>query len=216
MGKRPLIIVEHLEPELSPWLLLEYRHASKITGKENIMYTNVPRIYHRILSIYGQVSEKSVLDLFDHEKLLILDPRASEPLTKNDLEIIDAVVIGGILGDHPPKGRTYEYLSSKARKALKRNIGKGQYSIDGAVYVVLEVLNKGSLECIKYVDGIELSKRINKEEIKVYLPFRYPIVNNRPLIAPGLKEYLLDGRLPDYIMKELSNNIVLSNEGTSD
>ncbi len=204
MGKPPLIIIEHLESELSPWILLEYRHASKLAGKDNIMYTNVPLRYHNILSLYGRVSEHSVLDIFDHGRLLILDPKADKPLSKNDLEGIDAVVIGGILGDHPPKGRTYKLLSSLAKGSLTRNIGEGQYSIDGAVYVVLEVFRRGCLECIDYIDGVELSKRIGNEEIKVFLPFRYPIVDNRPFLAPGLKEYILEGSLPDFIIKEIS------------
>ena len=165
MERKPLIVIEHLEPELSSWILLEYRHASKLAGKDRIMYTNVPLRYHNVLSIYGKVSEHSVLDLFDHNRLLILDPMADKPLTKNDLKNIDAVVVGGILGDHPPKGRTYKLLSSRAKDVLKRNIGKGQYSIDGAVYIVLEVFRRGCLECIEYIDGVELSKRIDNEEI---------------------------------------------------
>ena len=205
MERKPLIVIEHLEPELSPWILLEYRHASNLAGKDHIMYTNVPLRYHNILSLYGRVSEHSVLDIFDHSRLIILDLKADKSLTKYDLENIDAVVVGGILGDHPPKGRTYKLLSSRAKDSLKRNIGKGQYSIDGAVYVVLEVFRRGCLECIEYIDGIELSRRIGNEEIKIFLPFRYPMVNNRPLLAPGLKEYLLEGLLPDFIIEEISN-----------
>ncbi len=203
MGEKPLIVIEHLEEEFSPWLILEYRHASLLAGKDRIVYTNVPVRYHRILSRYGKVYGESVLEIFDQKQLLILDPRADEPLSKSDLENIDAVVIGGILGDHPPQGRTYKYLSSRARDALKRNIGEGQYSIDGAVYVVLEVYRRGCLDCIKYIDGISLSSVRDSETIEIHLPFRYPLVNGKPLLAPGLKEYLLYGVIPRDILREL-------------
>lgn len=204
MERKPLIVIEHLEIELSPWILLEYRHSSILAGKDRIMYTNVPLKYHSILSRYGKVSMYSVLDIFDHKRLLILDPKADKALNRKDLENIDAVVIGGILGDHPPRGRTYTLLSSRAKDSIKRNIGDGQYSIDGAVYVVLEVLRRGCLECIDYVDGVELSKIIGDEEVRVFLPFRYPIINNKPLLAPGLSEYLLNGKLPDFIIEEIN------------
>ncbi|MBE3139189.1 MAG: hypothetical protein IMZ53_01245, partial [Thermoplasmata archaeon] len=30
MKKQPLLIIEHCEPKLSEWLLLEYKHAVKL------------------------------------------------------------------------------------------------------------------------------------------------------------------------------------------
>ncbi len=207
MAKRkPLIVIEHLEEELSPWLLLEYRHASLIAGRENIVFTNVPKEYHNILSKYAvKVYEESILNLFDHNKILILDPAAAQRVNSNDIDRIDYIVVGGILGDHPPRKRTYKYLSSKAPRALKRNIGEGQYSIDGAVYVITKFIDTRDLESIEYVDGLTISHVENGVVREIYLPFRYPVVNGEPLLAPGLKEYLIYGRIPSEILSELKD-----------
>ncbi|MEM0506197.1 MAG: hypothetical protein QXW58_02925, partial [Thermosphaera sp.] len=60
---KPIILIEHLESELSPWLFLEYRHSSLIYGKEFLLISNLPRRYHRLISKYAMVSEKSVKKL---------------------------------------------------------------------------------------------------------------------------------------------------------
>jgi ribosome biogenesis SPOUT family RNA methylase Rps3 len=62
-----VVIVEHLEAELSPWLLLEYRHVSRIHGRDHTWFTNVAARYHRIIEIYGRVFEESVIDLLVSE-----------------------------------------------------------------------------------------------------------------------------------------------------
>ncbi len=41
-------IIEHLEPELYPWCLIEYKHISKIVGKNNLIYTNINKEYKKI------------------------------------------------------------------------------------------------------------------------------------------------------------------------
>ena len=60
----------------------------------------------------------------------------------------------------------------------------------------------------KYVDGV----KINTREGHVFLPFRYPIRDNKPVLAPGLKEYLLSKRVPDHILKEILSNEVIEDE----
>ena len=34
-------IIEHLEPELYEWCLIEYKEISKIAGKENLWFSNI-------------------------------------------------------------------------------------------------------------------------------------------------------------------------------
>ena len=36
----PAFIIEHLEPKMWPWCIIEYRHISKIVGKNNLIITN--------------------------------------------------------------------------------------------------------------------------------------------------------------------------------
>ncbi len=198
------IIIEHLEDEFAPWILLEYRHSSLIAGRDMILFTNIPDRYHRILERYGTVSSESIVNLVSSgiikgEDLVVLDPKAQRRLEREDL-YGKYVVIGGILGDHPPRGRTWELLTRKLLDygVITRNIGEGQYSIDGAVYYVVE-LWRNKLDGFRFVDGVD----IETPHGKIHLPFRYPVVNGKPLLAPGLVEYLVHGRIPREILEEI-------------
>ncbi len=198
------IIIEHLEEEFAPWILLEYRHCSLIAGKDMVLFTNVPKRYHRVLERYGRVKSESIIDLVSSgiikgRDLIVLDPKASRRLERRDL-LGRYVVIGGILGDHPPRGRTWRLLTRKLLDygVITKNIGDGQYSIDGAVYYVVE-LWKNNLEGYKFIDGVD----IETPNGIIHLPFRYPVVDNKPLLAPGLIEYLVHGRLPREVLEEI-------------
>jgi ribosome biogenesis SPOUT family RNA methylase Rps3 len=203
--RKPVIIIEHLEESMSLWIILEYRSSSIIYGRENLWFTNIPERYHRVIGKYGKTYCESLVDLVRRNyisvnEILILDPLAGEKLTYKDLLSYKYIVIGGILGDHPPRGRTYKLLTSRLEGVEARNIGDGQYSIDGAVYYVDHLWRNKSMEGFKYVDGVEFDTIYGS---KVYLPFRYPIVSGKPLLAPGLIEYLTGKELPREILEEL-------------
>jgi len=201
---KPIIIIEHLEDTLGTWVFLEYRHSSMIYGKEYLWFTNIPLKYHRLMQRYGRVFKESILQLIERnmlktEELLILDPRAEETLAYSDLLDYKYIVVGGILGDHPPRGRTYELLTSRIRGVDSRNIGDKQYSIDGSVYYVEFLWKNKSMENYEFVDGVTLDTNYGN----IYLPYRYPLINNKPLIAPGLVEYLKNEKLPREILEEI-------------
>ena len=204
-ASKPYIVIEHCEDELSPWLILEYRHASKIYGRDKLVFTRVPRRYHRLLSKYGEVREESIVELVSSGSIspsavIVLDPRAAETLDYKHLLKAKYVVVGGILGDHPPRGRTWLYITSRMPSGVRAfNIGEGQYSIDGAVYYVDYLWRNKGLEGYRYVDGVV----IESEHGEIYLPFRYPVVNNKPLLAEGLEYYLKYRRLRDDIWREI-------------
>ncbi|ABN70392.1 Protein of unknown function DUF431 [Staphylothermus marinus F1] len=202
--RKPIIIIEHLEPEFSIWLFLEYRHSSLIYGSDYIWYTSLPLRYHKIMKKYGKTYEESIIDLVkqgyvDENKIIILDPAAEEKLSFKDLVENDYVIIGGILGDHPPRKRTEALLSKRLRNVKRRNIGDGQYSIDGAVYFVNSLWYNKSSEKIQYIDGVTLETEYGY----IRLPFRYPIIDGKPLLSSELVEYLKTGRIPENIKKEL-------------
>jgi ribosome biogenesis SPOUT family RNA methylase Rps3 len=202
---KPYIVIEHCEDELSPWLILEYRHASKIYGRDRLVFTRVPRRHHRLLSKYGEVREESVVELVSSGSIspsavIVLDPRATETLDYKHLLEAKYVVVGGILGDHPPRGRTWLYITSRMPSGVRAfNIGERQYSIDGAVYYVDYLWRNKGLEGYRYVDGVV----VESEHGEIYLPFRYPVVNNKPLLAEGLEYYLKYRRLRDDIWREI-------------
>ncbi|MEM1612488.1 MAG: RNA methyltransferase [Desulfurococcaceae archaeon] len=205
--RKPMLVIEHCEPDLSPWLILEYRHASLIYGRDHVIFTNVPERYHKLLARYGKVRCESVIALVSNgemklEEIIVLDPRAETPLTYQDLATAKYVIVGGILGDHPPRGRTHQYITSRLPHSVKsRNIGNGQYSIDGATYYIDYLWRNKDLARFKYVDGIY----IETDQGYVYLPYRYPLVNSRPLIANGLEYYLKYRKMRDDIWKEITS-----------
>ncbi len=202
--EKPIIIIENLEEEFSIWLLLEYRSSSIIYSNKYLWFTNIPKKYHKIMRKYGRIFSESIIELINNgviknDEAVILDPRAEKRLAYSNLLNYQYIIIGGILGDHPPRHRTEKLLSSKLRDTARRNIGDGQYSIDGTVYYVEYLWKNKSIKGFRYIDGITIETR----QGYIRLPFRYPIVNNRPLLAPGLMDYLVKGVLPKEIRDEV-------------
>tara|TARA_Y100000031_G_C8127509_1_gene341246 strand:+ start:356 stop:895 length:540 start_codon:yes stop_codon:yes gene_type:complete len=170
-------IIEHLEPSLSEWCLLEYNHISKIVGKNNLIFSNSKSSR---LNELGVVKAKSV-DKLNLKNACLLDPRAKQTLTNKDK--FDYLIFGGILGDDPPRDRT----SLIKLKCEKRNLGKEQMSTDTAVLVTKKILEGTQLKDLDFKDEIEIDLIENES---VILPFRYLIENNKPILTEGLIDYL--------------------------
>lgn len=200
MQKPPKIIVEHLEPKLSTWLLFEYENASKLLGK-NILFTNVKSGRAREkLRRFGRVERRSVLEIFLHEKLVILDPRAKRALAPRDFDGDTIAVVGGILGEHPPRGRTRAFLASKAPKAKTRNLGHEQFTIDGALYVVKIVIGGKKISTTPIKRGLVLRIKLKPSGVyEVGLPYAYPIIKGSPLISKKLLKYLTGTKSPKIV-----------------
>jgi len=181
-------IIEIRERRISKWLQLEIEHSYLIVGKDNLAFTNVRyKRYMQILKKYGKTIRESIIDLKDlHDKIIILDPRAKEVLKPDEAKEA-TLVIGGIMGDFPPKGRTYKYITSKLKNVRARNIGKHQFSIDGAIFVAKMISEGKKLEEIPYIKKVSIQVDPFHE---IILPFAYPLVNGKPLIYDKLLEYL--------------------------
>ncbi|MFX1486764.1 MAG: hypothetical protein ACFFBS_06700 [Promethearchaeota archaeon] len=194
--KGPRMIIEHLEKVLGRWIWLEYRHVSWLVGRKNLLITNVKKRRDAIkLAGIASIGNPSITKLpFDKTKLLILDPGAEIALNYQDLKSDKWLILGGILGDHPPIGRTELLLSKRMRDIPRRNIGKHQFSIDGTAFVILQIAKGKSLRDIPIT--IEPEFKIT-ENYSVILPFAFPQVNGKPLLAPGLIGYLKKGIVED-------------------
>ncbi|MEM2954470.1 MAG: SAM-dependent methyltransferase [Candidatus Nanoarchaeia archaeon] len=186
----PFYIIEHLEPKLYEWCFLEYRHISKIVGKKNLLFTNLKNLTNNEiakLKKLGKTEEKSVLELnLDKNKTCILDPNAKKTLTPKIAKKFENFIFGGILGDNPPKARTYEFLTQKSNFPAF-NLGKMQMSTDTAVAVCKEIIFDKSLAKLKFKNNLEI--RIEKN-LWEELPYRYLIKNNKILFTPGVKKLL--------------------------
>lgn len=185
------IVIEHLEDELWPWIYLEYENISNFLGKRNIIFTNIwNEKWIPILDPLGKTIRKSVLDFPDKSKIIILDPKARETLKKTHIYDDDLIVIGGILGEIPPRGRTYKYLTSKIRENRVRtyNIGKNIYPTDAAAAIAYLIYKGYRIEEIKTINNLEIKYSRGS---KMILPFSYPIINNKVFINPKLTKLLI-------------------------
>ena len=196
---KPLIAVEHCEDHLSRWLLYEYEDVVRLAGRERVIFTNVSkREWCERLSRLARCYEESIAELRgvlwkEPEEVIILDPAAEKLLEIGETRSARVVVVGGILGDNPPRGRTSKCITSRIRGARARSLGPHQLSIDGAVYVYLQVEAGKRLEDIPLVVSPTLRFRFLGSEVEVTLPFAYPLVDGKPLIPEGVLRLLRSG-----------------------
>ena len=186
MNSKPVYVIEHLEPELFEWCLIEYEHISKIVGKNQLWFTNIKnKTDVKKLEKFGKVFSESVKKM-KLDNACILDPEAKKTLLPS--ENYSYYIFGGILGDYPPKKRTEIELTRYMKGVFVRDIGKEQMSTDNAVYTVKQIAeNRKKFEELKFVD--ENNVEINEFET-VELPYRYNLVNGKPFMSPKIASYL--------------------------
>ena len=184
--KETLLVVEHCEKGLSEWLTLEYRHAANIWPRHTL-FTNVksPATAAK-LRAYGEVTREKANDHLAGHRCLILDPKAAAPLTPHDFTGLYAVIIGGILGYKTPRGRTKALISDHSSFET-RHIGSIQLTIDGAAFVAKAIALGMTLEDIEIAYEVEITHNPVHSTV---LPFGYPVIDGKPIITPGLIEYL--------------------------
>ena len=183
-------IIEHLESELYEWCLIEYRHISKIVGKNNLIFTNIKnKKEQKQLKKYGKVFDKNISEL-KLNNLCILSQYSKKTLKTKDKNKFHYFVFGGILGDNPAKRRTQLLINGLKKSKIKfstRNLGNKQMPTDVAVYAAKNVFNGKKLSQFKFVDELEIG--INENE-SVTLPFRYVVDKNKFIISEKLVRYL--------------------------
>ena len=183
-------VIEHLEPEVYEWCLIEYEYISKIVHRSNLIFSNIknkndiPK-----LKKYGKVYEKSFSEL-KLDKICILSQYSDKALTTIDKNKFGYFVVGGILGDNPAKRRTNTITNNLKKNKIKfetRNLGDEQMPTDNAIYVTKKILEGLKLSDLKFVDEIEIE--IDENE-SISLPFRYAVDGNKLVINEKLVEYL--------------------------
>ena len=182
-----LFVIENLEPRLSDWLCIEYTNSAKILGKD-LLITNIKNPSEfRKLSKIAKVETKRARALFKKGDIILLDPLARKALAPADFGAESVILIGGILGNDPPIGRTRELLANNFPDAKIRNIAKHQFSIDGAAYVAKQVSLGKPLEKVPIKVGLELNLSRGYSN---FLPYAFPLVKGKPMISRELIEYL--------------------------
>lgn len=214
--RRHNIFVEHLDPELEEWQILEY---NCIADESNAQNWEFMLLGLKDVSTAGQLlkipkaclTNTTVEDLYsnddtkDKQKVCLLDPKATQDLAPEDAKLFDTFLFGGILGDDPPRDRT-----SELRKLgfAGRRLGTEQMTTDTAARVTRMVIEgKQRLEDIRYVDRPDIklpateSEREGNADESVSMPFRYvkrkdgtPVMPNGmvKLLAKDAEKDILD------------------------
>ena len=182
-----IYIIEHLEPELFEWCLIEYEHISETVGAENLWFTNIKNKTDATkLSKFGKVFSESTRDMkINLQNTCVLDPAAKDLLKPG--EKFEYFIFGGILGDYPPKRRTGPELTQFLAGAMLRHIGKHQMSTDNAVFTVKKIVSGVDFKNLKFKDGVSI--KLNEFE-NVDLPYRYNLVDGKPFISEKIINYL--------------------------
>lgn len=187
-----LLIIDNWERLLSPWLFSEYSFVADLF-KSSLVFTNVTsKEMLQALSSLAKATPKGVGEFLAEinipvSKVVILDPAASEELRPEDLSRAEAVVVGGIMGDHPPKKRTYELITSKLSEATARNLGKEQLTIAGAAYVLKKISEGLTLRDLDIRFGLTIKLNILNSSVEIFLPYAFPYEGGKPVLP---KEYL--------------------------
>ena len=179
----PIYIIEHLELKVHQWSFLEYRHISRIVGKENLWFTNTSS---RRLAKFGKVIPESIT-VMSLQKSCLLDLSVPVLLEPKEANTFDYFIFGGILGNSPASGRTKKLLAEKISWANHRNLGPDQFSTDTAVIVTKKIVEGTPLSRILFIPELEIHTRFGES---VVLPYHYILDNNKPVVAPGLVEML--------------------------
>ena len=174
-------IIEHIELEMYEWCVIEYRHISKTVGKENLIFTNIKKGKEKLAGL-GEIKEEPVNQL-SLKNACLMEMDGKKTLGSKDK--FDYLVFGGILGDHPPQGRTLKHF--KDWKGEKRNLGTVQMSTDNAVMASKLIVEGAEFSKLNFKDEIEIPI---EEGQSVIFPFRYLMINGKPFISDELVEYL--------------------------
>lgn len=172
------IVIEHLEPEMYEWCLVEYRRISKLVGKENLLITNTKENLD-----FAETDERSIKEVLP-DNACILDPEADIKLDPEKSQEYGTFIFGGILGDNPPKDRTKTELT-KFLPYPSLSLGKEQMSTDTAVQVTKMIYDGTPLEKMRFVQRVEIEV---EDGLNVTLPFKYLIVDNQLQIDPKVIE----------------------------
>ncbi len=179
----PTYIIEHIDPELYEWSLVEYTHISKTVGKKNLLFTNITNHDYKIkLELLGKVEERSIKELkLNSGKICLLDPNAGGVLSTFDCNNeFEYLIFGGILGDDPPQGRTQKAFSDL--DCNRRNLGNVQMSTNTAVLVAKIIAEGMQFADIKFIDELVIPIETGEE---IILPYRFVIDNGRPVLPEG-------------------------------
>ncbi len=198
----PLIVIEHMEERVTRWLIIEYVEAFR-RALENGLHTVITGATTQLSSILTSLGVPNTQlhswELGCPQPSIVLDMRARKTLEHYEAGSSHCIIVGGIMGDHPPRGRGYLLLYSHPGYAA-RSLGDKQMSVHTAVHVASLIASGIRLEDIQLEYPARLLLNTILGDIEVELPYAY-VKGDRgePLVPEKLKELLRRGIMWDEI-----------------
>lgn len=197
----PIIVVEHMEEYPSRWLVAEYAEAQRESVEAGFDFTVAGVRDPALQSLLSRSGVPWVWEhswiLHDSPKTIVLDLWADRDLDPSEAAGGEVFVIGGIMGDHPPRMRG-ALLSNRFDWAARRRLGPRQMSIHVAAWAVVRVWMGERVDELKLCDSARVSVDAGLYTVEVELPFAYPCGGDgRPRVPGRIVELLARGVLWD-------------------
>ncbi|MCE4603879.1 MAG: hypothetical protein F7B20_02795 [Aeropyrum sp.] len=198
----PVFVIELLEEYPSRWLLEELRESYEFAdshGYRLIVSGVTNSVIASSLNRAGIPFTWGEGFQYNRYLCILLDLNAKKPLEPWEAAVSNYIIIGGIMGDHPPRGRTVLLSMGVFTNCSKRNLGKEQLSIDGALktaVLIAEGLKLGDIDFVRNI-RLTLDLGLGVSEHEVLLPYVYPSIEGEPLISKRLQQLLARGVLYD-------------------
>jgi len=198
---RPLLLVEYMESYPTRWLLAEIAEAYETAVNAGMGFAvsnvppGVPQAYMEREGI--PYTAESFDRIGCPQPIIVLDMRAPRRMEPWEAASSRCIVIGGIMGDHPPRGRGL-LLSMRPGVAL-RNLGGEQMSIHSTAWVTAMLYRGASLDSIRLASPGIIEWETPYGSMTVELPYAYPVdpVEGRPVIPERVRRAIIRGSMWD-------------------
>jgi Uncharacterized conserved protein len=196
---RWVVVVDNMEVRASKWAVEEYVESSRVAKSIGAEFYVSGIITPELEALLARRGVELLLDsrsLCNRPDSILLDLWAEKTLDPLEVWGAKCFVIGGIMGDHPPRGRT-RLLYDKYPYAAKRNLGRLQFSVDGAVKMLAKILAGMHVNEAEIIYPVSLEVKGHLGTVIVELPYAYPAESGRPMIAEGVRRLLERGIMWD-------------------
>jgi len=193
------VVVDNMEVRASKWAVEEYVESSRVAKSIGAEFYVSGIITPELEALLARRGVELLLDsrsLCNRPDSILLDLWAEKTLDPLEVWGAKCFVIGGIMGDHPPRGRT-RLLYDKYPYAAKRNLGRLQFSVDGAVKMLAKILAGMHVNEAEIIYPVSLEVKGHLGTVIVELPYAYPAESGRPMIAEGVRRLLERGIMWD-------------------
>lgn len=196
-GKPRVIIIEHMEEYPTRWLLEEYTvshlEAERVGFHLVVAGVRDPRLQALLTRRRIAWVEEHSWEAVDRPGTIVLDMWAQKDLEPEEASAACCFVVGGIMGDHPPRRRGLQ-LSWRFDWASTRRMGQAQMTIHTAVWAVTAISRGTRVEDLPIGVGGTVEVETAMGTLTVELPYAYPIgEDGKPRVPERIARLLARG-----------------------